>query len=76
MNKNIDFISEPNLKKIYESWKIWIHRFNNNNFNFSIFDNFFYSVWFLKNEINNKNNTYQVNGLENYYDFYLKQRKI
>ncbi|MDC3118473.1 NFACT family protein [Prochlorococcus sp. AH-716-K03] len=76
MNKNIDFISEPNLKKIYQSWKIWIDRFNNNNFNFSIFDNFFYSVWFLKNEINNKNNIDQIKGLENYYDFYLKQRKI
>ena len=76
MNQNIDFISETNLKKIYQSWRIWIDRFNSNNFNFSIFDSFFYSVWFLKNEINNKNNTYQVNGLENYYDFYLKQRKI
>ncbi len=76
MNKNIDFISETNLKKIYQSWKIWIDRFNNNNFNFSIFDNFFYSVWFLKNEIKNKNNIEQINGLEKYYDFYLKQRKI
>ena len=76
MNKNIDFISETNLKKIYQSWKIWIERFNNNNFNFSIFDNFFYSVWFLKNEVNNKDNIDQINGLENYYDFYLKQRKI
>ena len=76
MNKNIDFISETNLKKIYQSWKIWINRFNDNNFNFSIFDSFFYSVWFLKNEINNSSNTCQINGLENYYDFYLKQRKI
>ena len=76
MNKNIDFISETNLKKIYQSWKIWIDRFNNNNFNFSIFENFFYSVWFLKNEIKNKNNIDQINGLEKYYDFYLKQRKI
>ncbi len=76
MNKNIDFISETNLKKIYQSWKIWINRFNNNNFNFSIFENFFYSVWFLKNEIKNKNNIDKINGLENYYDFYLKQKKI
>ncbi len=76
MNKNIDFISETNLKKIYQSWKIWINRFNNNNFNFSIFENFFYSVWFLKNEIKNKNNIDQINGLEKYYDFYLKQKKI
>ncbi len=76
MNQNIDIISETNLKKIYQSWKIWINRFNNNNFNFSIFDSFFYSVWFLKNEINNKNNIDQIDGLENYYSFYLKQRKI
>ena len=76
MNKNIDFISETNLKKIYQSWKIWIERFNNNKFNFSIFDGFFYSVWFLKDEINNKNIIDLVDGLEKYYDFYLKQRKI
>ena len=76
MNKNIDFINENNLRKIYESWQIWISRFNNNNFNFSIFENYFYSVWFLKNEIDNKNNFNQINGLEDYYNFYLKQRKI
>ncbi len=76
MNKNIDFISETNLKKIYQSWKTWIERFNKNNFNFSIFDNFFYSVWFLKNEIINKDNIDQIDGLENYYNFHLKQKKI
>ncbi len=76
MNENIDHVSETNLKKIYKSWQIWIDRFNNNNFYFSIFDNFFYSVWFLKNERKNKNNIDQVNCLEDYYDFYLKQKKI
>ncbi len=76
MDKNIDFISETNLKKIYQSWKIWISRFNNNKFNFSIFDSFFYSVWFLKNEIKHENNIEQIDGLEKYYSFYLKQRKI
>ena len=76
MNKNIDFISETNLKKIFKSWTIWIERFKNNNFYFSIFDNSFYSVWFLKNEINDKDNLNQISGLENYYDFYLKKRKI
>ena len=76
MNKNIDFISETNLQKIFESWKIWIKRFNAKNFNFSIFDNFYYSVWFLENEVNNKKNIDKITGLENYYDFYLKQRKI
>ncbi len=76
MNKNIDFISDTNLKKIFQSWKIWIDRFNNKNFNFSIFNSFFYSVWFLNNEINNENNIDQIDGLENYYSFYLKQKKI
>ncbi len=76
MNKSIDLISEANLKEIYKSWKIWIDRFNNNNFNFTIFDNFFYSVWFLKNEIKNTNNIDEIKGLENYYSYYLKQRKI
>ncbi len=76
MNKNIDFISDTNLKKIFQSWKIWIDRFNNKNFNFSIFNSFFYSVWFLNNEINNVNNIDQIYGLENYYSFYLKQKKI
>ena len=76
MNKNIDFINDTNLKKIFQSWKIWIDRFNNKNFNFSIFNSFFYSVWFLNNEINNENNIDQIDGLENYYSFYLKQKKI
>ena len=76
MNKNIDFISDTYLKKIFQSWKIWIDRFNNKNFNFSIFNSFFYSVWFLNNEINNENNIDQIDGLENYYSFYLKQKKI
>ena len=76
MNKNIDFINDTNLKKIFQSWKIWIDRFNNKNFNFSIFNSCFYSVWFLNNEINNENNIDQIDGLENYYSFYLKQKKI
>ena len=52
MNKNIDCISDSDLKEIFKSWRIWINRFTNNNFQFSIFDNFFYCVWFLDNEIN------------------------
>ena len=76
MNQNIDLISETNLKTIFRSWKIWLERFNNNNFYFSIFDTFFYSVWFLENETTNTSNINKVDGLENYYDFYLKQRKI
>jgi len=52
MEKNIDFISDANLKEIFKSWKLWVYRFKNNNFNFSIFNNFFYCVWFLDKEIN------------------------
>ena len=53
MNKNIDCISDSDLKEIFNSWRIWINRFTNNNFQFSIFDKFFYCVWFLDNEIKN-----------------------
>ncbi len=76
MNKNIDFISEHNLKKIHKSWNIWIERFNNNKFNFSIFDSFFYSVWFLKNETSDIKDIDQFNEIEKYYAFFLKQKKI
>ena len=76
MNKNIDSISESNLKEIFKSWKIWIDRYNNNNFNFSIFNNFFYSVWFLNNEINSCNNIHLTDGLANYYEYHLKQKKF
>ena len=76
MNKNIDLISESNLRDIFKSWITWIDRFKNNKFNFSSFNNFFYCVWFLENEINNKNNINLVNELENYYSFHLKQKKI
>ena len=74
MDKNVEIISEVNLKKIYKSWVIWIHRFKTNNFNFSIFDNFFYCVWFPENKT--KHSTDLINGIENYYNFHLKQKKI
>ena len=76
MNKNIEFISENDLKEIYKIWKIWINRFKKNKFKFSIFDKFFYSVWFLEDEINNDDNIDQEYGLENYYGYHLKQKKI
>ncbi len=76
MDKNIDFISDSNLKEIFKSWKIWINRFKNKNFNFSIFDNYFYSVWFLDNEINCEKKIELCIGLENYYDHHLKQKKF
>jgi len=76
MGKNIDFISEANLKEIFKSWKIWINRFKNNNFNFSLFDKFYYSVWFLDKEIKSENKIDLCTGLENYYDYHLKQKKL
>jgi len=76
MEKNIDFISDENLKEIFKSWKIWINRFKNNNFNFSIFNKFFYCVWFLDKEIKCENQIDLCTGLENYYDYHLKQKKL
>lgn len=76
MEKNIDFISDENLEEIFKSWKIWIKRFKNNNFNFSIFNKSFYCVWFLDEEIDCEKEIDLCTGLENYYDFHLKQKKI
>ena len=76
MEKNIDCISESDLKEIFKSWKIWLNRFNNNNFKFSIFDEYFYCVWFLDKEIIKDFHAELFDGLENYYDYHLKQKKI
>ncbi len=76
MGKNIDCISDSDLKEIFKNWKIWINRFKNNNFNFSIFNQDFYCVWFFNKEINCKNQIDLCSGLENYYDFHLKQKKL
>ena len=74
MEKNIDFISNSDLKEIFKNWKIWINRFKNNNFNFSIFNKNFYCVWFFNKEINCENQIDLFTGLEDYYDFHLKQK--
>ncbi len=76
MEKNIDFINDANLKEIFRSWNIWIDRFQNKNFNFSIFNDNFYSVWFLDKEINYENEIDLCTGLENYYNHHLKQKKF
>jgi len=62
--------------EIFKSWKIWINRFKNNNFNFSLFNKFFYCVWFLDKEIKCENKIDLCTGLENYYDYHLKQKKL
>ncbi|MBO8220542.1 Rqc2 family fibronectin-binding protein [Prochlorococcus marinus] len=76
MEKNIDFISDSDLKEIFKNWKIWINRFRNNNFNFSIFNKDFYCVWFSDKDINYENKIDLCTGLENYYDHHLKQKKL
>jgi predicted ribosome quality control (RQC) complex YloA/Tae2 family protein len=76
MGTNIDCISDSDLKEIFKNWKIWINRFKNNKFNFSIFNQDFYCVWFFNNEINTKNQIDLCSGLENYYDYHLKQKKL
>ena len=76
MEKNIDFISDSDLKEIFKNWKIWINRFKNNNFNFSIFNKDFYCVWFFVEEINFENKKDLCTRLENYYDYHLKHKKL
>ena len=76
MEKNIDFISNSDLKEIFKNWKIWINRFKNNNFNFSTFNKDFYCVWFFDKEINCENKIDLCTSLENYYDYHLKQKKL
>ena len=76
MEKNIDFISDFDLKKIFKNWKIWINRFKNNNFNFSTFNKNFYCVWFFNKEVNCENKIDLCTSLENYYDYHLKQKKL
>ncbi|MBO8231522.1 hypothetical protein CU311_02530 [Prochlorococcus marinus str. MU1402] len=76
MEKNIDFIGDSDLKEIFKNWKIWINRFKNNNFNFSIFNKDFYCVWFFNEEINWKKKIDLCTGIENYYDYHLKQKRL
>ena len=76
MEKNIYFIGDSDLKEIFKNWKIWINRFKNNNFNFSIFNKDFYCVWFFDNEINREKKIDLCTGIENYYDYHLKKKKL
>jgi len=76
MNTNIDLITEKNLKEIFRIWKLWIFRFKNNIFYFSTFSHNFYCVWFSKNDISTTPQFDLADGLENYYDYFLKLKKI
>ena len=75
MNKNILLIEEKYLKEIFIAWKSWINCFENNKFNYTPFNNYFYSVWFSELESNQPNKINLSEGLSNYYDYYLKINK-
>ena len=76
MNKNIELIEDKYLKEIFKIWQDWINCFNNNIFNFSSFDNYFYSVWSSDVYQISKDKIELNNGLSNYYNYYLNLKKI
>jgi len=61
---------------VVDMLQLVMDRFKNNNFNFSIFNNYFYCVWFLDKEIKCENKIDLCTGLENYYENHLKQKKF
>ena len=74
MNKNILLIDDKYLKEIFVIWKKWINCFLNNQFCYTSFDNYFYSVWFPEIKPNTKINLSKE--LSYYYDHFLKLKKI
>ena len=76
MNKNLFLIDEKLLEEIFFAWRKWIHCFNNNKFNFTLFNNYFYCVWFSESDKNNSMNNKLFEGISNYYDYYLKLNKV
>ena len=76
MNQSIDLIDEKYLKEIFIIWKKWIDRYENNKFEFSIFNQYFYSVWFSETEIRDYVDKDLCQGISNYYKQYLNLKKI
>ena len=75
MNENIENIKIKELKKIFQAWKKWIESFNQCKFQFSTFENYFYTVWLPEN-IKIKKEADLAEELENYYSQYLDLNKI
>ena len=75
MNQSVDLIEDKYLKVIFIIWNKWIDRYKNNKFTFSIFNNYFYSVWFSETEVKDNNIDLCV-GLSNYYNQHLNLKKI
>ena len=76
MNQSVDLIEDKYLKVIFIIWKKWINRYNNNKFRFSIFNHYFYSVWFSEIEVKDNNKIDLCEGLSNYYTQYLNLKKM
>ncbi len=76
MNEDIENIEINNLKKIFQTWQIWVKSFNENQFKFSIFDNYFYAVWGPVGSKTKKEAFNLPAELENYYSYYLDVNKI
>ena len=76
MSKSIETIDDRDLKEIFKIWLIWINKFKNNKFNFGNFDNYFYFVWAPDYKDFNKKSLNLANSMSNYYDNFLKLKKI
>jgi len=76
MNQSVDLIEDKYLKEIFIIWNKWIDRYKNNKFKFSIFNNYFYSVWFSETEVKDNNKIDLCEGLSNYYNQYLNLKKM
>ena len=76
MNQSVDLIEDKYLKEIFIIWNKWIDRYKNNKFKFSIFNNYFYSVWFSETEVKDNKNIDLCEGLSNYYNQYLNLKKM
>ena len=76
MNQSVDLIEDKYLKEIFIIWNKWIDRYKNNKFKFSIFNHYFYSVWFSETEVKDNNKIDLCEGLSNYYNQYLNLKKI
>tara|TARA_Y100001978_G_scaffold203409_1_gene229028 strand:+ start:5360 stop:7078 length:1719 start_codon:yes stop_codon:yes gene_type:complete len=76
MNQNINSLDDNTLKKIFDIWKIWINRFQGHIYNFSIFNEYFYCVWFSQEELKIEKKIDLTEGINNYYDHFLKLKRI
>jgi len=76
MNTDITLLNDELLQKIFHIWKIWIIRFKSNLYNFSLFNDYYYSVWFKEEELEKKEKIDLPEGIYNYYDHFLQLNKL